>query len=74
MKFKFIPKDSSAVLSKLENLIFIPALVMGTFIENFTIQRIKSAWKLLAVSFIIAFIAKYCLIKSKIIRLIICIY
>ncbi len=56
MKCGIIPKDSSAVLSKLENTIFIPALVMGTFIENFTIERITSAWKLLTVSFIIAII------------------
>ena len=56
MKCGVIPKNSSAVLSKLENTIFIPALVMGTFIENFTIERITSAWKLLTVSFIIAII------------------
>ena len=57
MKIEVISKNSSAVLSKLENVIFIPALVMGTFIENFTVSRILSAWKLLAVSFAIAFIA-----------------
>ena len=57
MKIGVIPKNSSAVLSKLENIIFIPALVMGTFIKNFTVERILSAWKLLVVSFIIAFIA-----------------
>lgn len=57
MKMGVIPKNSSAVLSKLENVIFIPALVMGTFIENFTVSRILSAWKLLAVSSLIAIIA-----------------
>lgn len=56
MKFKLIPENSSTVLSKLENIIFIPALVMGTFIGNFTIERIFSAWKLLVISFIIAFV------------------
>ena len=30
---------------------------MGTFIENFTVERICAAWKLLAVSFTIAFLA-----------------
>lgn len=45
------------VLSKLENTVFIPALVMGTFIENFTVEKISAMWKLLAISFIIAFIA-----------------
>ena len=54
VKLKVLSEDSSAVLSKLENTVFIPALVMGTFIENFTVERIRSAWKLLAISFIIA--------------------
>ncbi len=57
VKKDLVPKNSSSVLSKLENLIFIPALVMGTFINNFTIKRIISAWKLLTVSLIIALIA-----------------
>ena len=57
VKIKVLPENSAAVLSKLENTIFIPALVMGTFIENFTIERIGAAWKLLSVSFIIACIA-----------------
>ena len=57
MKLKLMPENTSEVLSKLENMLFIPALVMGTFIENFTVERIASAWKLLLISFIIAFIA-----------------
>ena len=57
VKLKILPENSASVLSKLENTIFIPALVMGTFVENFTIERIASAWKLLSVSFIIACIA-----------------
>ena len=57
VKCKVLPENSAMVLSKLENTVFIPALVMGTFIENFTVERILTAWKLLAMSFIIAFIA-----------------
>ena len=56
VKLKVLPENAAAVLSKLENTVFIPALVMGTFIENFTIERISSAWKILAISFLIAFI------------------
>ena len=56
MKNSAIPNNSSETLSKLENIIFIPALVMGTFIENFTIERLLSSWKLLIVSFVIVFI------------------
>lgn len=56
-KKKILPENSAMVLSKLENTVFIPALVMGTFIENFTVEKISAMWKLLAISFIIAFIA-----------------
>jgi len=56
VKLKVLPENASVVLSKLENTVFIPALVMGTFIENFTVDRITSAWKLLTISFVIAII------------------
>ena len=56
-KLGLVPENSAETLSKLENIIFIPALVMGTFIENFTIEKIQTAWKLIVVSFLIAFIA-----------------
>lgn len=75
VKLKVLPDNSAMVLSKLENSVFIPALVMGTFIDNFTVERISSAWKLLAVSFIIACITipfaigvSKLLIKDKYIR------
>lgn len=56
VKLRVLPENSATVLSKLENTVFIPALVLGTFIENFTIERISSAWKLLFISAIIALI------------------
>ena len=49
-KTKQIPKDSAAVLSKLENMLFIPALVGGTFMKDFTVERLYTMWKLLLVS------------------------
>ena len=52
-KFKLLPKDSATVLSKLENYLFVPALVMGTFISNFTPSRISAAAKPLLTSIII---------------------
>lgn len=57
VKIKFLPENAAAVLSKLENAVFIPALVMGTFIENFTTDRIKTYTSLLVVSGVIAIIA-----------------
>ena len=66
VKLKVLPENSAMVLSKLENTIFIPALVMGTFIENFTVERISATWKLWAISFIIAFIAiSFAILVSK---------
>ena len=68
VKLKVLPENSATVLSKLENTVFIPAIVMGTFIENFTIERIGAAWKLLSVSFIIACIAiPFAILVSKLI-------
>ena len=49
-KGKFVPDNSEKVLSRLENYIFMPALVMGTFIENCTFEKLRSAWGLLLFS------------------------
>ena len=46
-KFKIIPDNTQLVLSKLENILFVPALVLDTFINNFTNEKIVTAWKLL---------------------------
>ncbi len=46
-KFKFIQSNAEAVLSKLENYVFIPALVLGTFINNFTTEKLATSWKLI---------------------------
>lgn len=55
-RWKFVPDNAQTVLSKLENTFFIPALVLGTFIDNFTTQTITSAWKLLLGSLALAVI------------------
>lgn len=57
MKGRLLPENSSAVLSKLENMLFVPALVLGTFMKNFTVECISSAWKLLVISSGIGLIA-----------------
>ena len=44
-RYGIAPDNSSKVLSKLENNIFIPALVMGTFMGKFTIEKMTVAWK-----------------------------
>lgn len=54
---KFVPENSRTVLSKLENTVFIPALVLGTFVDNFTAEKLSAAWQLLTGSFALALIA-----------------
>lgn len=38
-----VPPGAAAVLSKLENAVLIPALVLGTFVGNFTVERLGQA-------------------------------
>ena len=45
-KLKLIPDNAAGILSKLENYVFIPALVLGTFISNFTTEKLSTSWKL----------------------------
>lgn len=68
VKLKALPENSNTVLSKLENNLFVPALVLGTFVENFTVDKLGTAWKLFLISFVICifmmfpaiFIARCC--------------
>ena len=53
VRIKVLPKSSSEVLSKLENNLFIPCLVLGTFSSNFTVEKIGTAWKLFLISFVL---------------------
>ena len=55
-KSNFLPDNTAKVLSKLENAIFIPALVLRTFVENFTIEKLASAGSIFSVSLVIAII------------------
>ncbi len=46
-KTKKLPENSPSVLSKLENYVFVPALVMSTFLERGSVETLSSAWKYL---------------------------
>lgn len=41
IKIGVMPKNSDTVLSRLENYLFIPALVLSTFMSNFNVEKIK---------------------------------
>lgn len=49
-KLRFLPDNSAAVLSRLENAIFIPALVLGTFLKNCTRETLGEAGRILLFS------------------------
>ena len=55
-KWKAVPDNSATVLSKLENNLFVPALVLGTFAGNFRVEKLGAAWQLFGVSFLICFV------------------
>lgn len=55
-RVKAVPDTSATVLSKLENNLFIPALVLGTFGGSFTLEKLGAAWKLFLISFAICLI------------------
>ena len=51
MKANVLPDNASAVLSKLENYIFLPALVLDIFISNFSVSKLETSYKLMLFSF-----------------------
>ena len=51
-KLGIVEKSATAMLSKLENNVFLPALVLYTFAQNFTAASLSGSWKLLLFSLI----------------------
>lgn len=56
-KAKIVPDNASGVLSKLENNIFTPASILGTFITNFTVSKLSGAWQFLLVGAVIVLVS-----------------
>ena len=55
-KRELLPKTAAGILSKLENYLFIPALVLKTFLENFTVEKIEAAGSIFLISFVMILI------------------
>ena len=79
-RFRIMPENSDSILAKLENYIFMPALVMGTFIDKFTVDNLQTTGKIFLDStiaelavIVIAYILSVMIIKEKYMRNI-CIY
>lgn len=53
---KVVPENSAQLLSKLENVVLVPALVLGTFIKNCTVDILSQVWQLVLMSFGMAFL------------------
>lgn len=51
-KLKLLPENSNKTLSRLENNVFLPALILYTFIENFNMAALTDSWKILLFSLI----------------------
>lgn len=56
VKTKAVSSTASSLLSKLENNIFIPCLVLGTFISNFTVEKLSVAGRFFAVGAVVILI------------------
>lgn len=55
-KLQAIPDNTQTVLAKLENDLFIPALVLGTFMKEFTLSNISSyTWALITSCVLLCF-------------------
>jgi len=75
VKVKVLPGEAAGMLSKMENWIFVPALVLGTFMENLTPEKIGTAGQYLLAGAVMAAItmplgallAKLC-VKDEYIR------
>ena len=52
-KGRFVPDNARATLSSLENTLFIPALVLSTFMGHFTRDKLQAAWQLFSGSFVL---------------------
>ena len=53
---KIVPDNTHGVLSKLESWVFMPCLVMSSFMDNFTPEKLSAASKLFAGSFALTFL------------------
>ncbi|MBO7187166.1 MAG: AEC family transporter [Clostridia bacterium] len=51
-KLGIVSKDASKTLSKLENNVFLPALVLYTFLKNFNTDTLSQSWQLLIFSLV----------------------
>ena len=54
VKLGCVSENAAGILSKLENILLVPALILNTFMTNFTVEKLSTAWKLIVLSTAIA--------------------
>lgn len=72
VRLNVVQSEGTVLLSRLENNVFVPALILDTFVNNLTIEKISDAWKyllggtilILITSFLAVFLSKF-LTKDK---------
>ena len=74
-KTKILPQNSAVVLSRLETYLFIPALVLGSFMNNFTLGSLKtmgiaflSGFAFLAINSVISILIAKCFSKDRFLK------
>lgn len=55
-KCKLVPDNAATTLSRLETLLFVPALVAGTFVQNCTVEILSSVWKVLVAGLVMVIV------------------
>lgn len=48
--WKIVPKEAAQSLSKMETFVFVPAMIINTFVQNCTPEKLSSVWQLLLMS------------------------
>lgn len=56
-KIRALPEDSAKVISKLENNLLLPAMVLNTFLQKFTVETLSTTWKTLLYSLAVLLVA-----------------
>ena len=52
-KLDLVPKNAETSISRLETNVFVPALVLGTFMSNFTVEKLSKTGNIFLISIII---------------------
>ena len=55
-RVRIVPDNAGQVLSRMENYIFLPALILHTFASHFTVSRLSSSYRLLLLSLALALV------------------